>query len=355
MIKILVADDSAFMRSAIDKMLSRDPEFNIIGFCINGLEVLEKLKNLKPDVLTLDIEMPEMDGLQVLEEVMKSNPLPIIMVSSLTNQGNDKTLQALEMGAFDVVDKQSSSNLQRGSNMFEELSIKIKLAAKSKIIHTKIHSEINQSKIRFINDHNENNKILLKQNKVFYPELIVIGISTGGPACLYKIIPDLPKDLSCPIIIAQHMPMGFTKTFSKRLNQVSEIEVKEAEDGDIIKSGMVFICPSGFQTEIKKISTNYTISIKEDKGDYLYKPSIDLLFSSASQAYKNRVLGIIMTGMGNDGTKGAIEIKKKNGKIFVQSPDSCVISSMPDSIIKEGLAEKIYNVDSISRVIKDFF
>lgn len=385
MINVLIADDSAFMRLAIDKMLSKDPEFNVVGFCSNGEEVLEKVKVLKPDVLTLDIEMPRMNGLQVLEKIMSINPLPIVMVSSLTMEGSEETVRALELGAIDVVAKPSSFISLKITDISEELSRKLKIAAKAKIFHTISSTpQVTNPKLRFLTERIRNNAeklakdINLKNYKPvtslppvhhekpeekifkheinFKPDLVLIGISTGGPAALQKIIPGLPQDLPCGVIIAQHMPQGFTKTLANRLNQTSKLEVKEAEDGDAIKPGRVLVAPAGFQTRIRKRFAGYCVQITDDSDkNYLYKPCIDVLFSSAAEMYKNKTLGIIMTGMGNDGTKGSIEINHAGGMVFVQSEDTCVVSSMPNSVVKAGVANKVFSVDVMPNAIAGLF
>lgn len=390
MIKVLIADDSAFMRLSIDKMLSREPEFKVVGFCNDGEEVISKIMELKPDVLTLDIEMPKMNGLLVLEKIMNEIPMPVIMVSSLTKSGTEETIKALELGAVDVIAKPGSFVSLKITDIFEELSQKIKCAAKAKVKTIK-QLEQNNAKIRFLaekiksrveqiakdinlKDYKPLIKVHLEVKETkqeeksttklhitekvtsFIPEIIMIGVSTGGPASIQKIILTLPEDFPCGIIIAQHMPLGFTKSLASRLNSLSKIEVKEAEEGDSIKSGRVLIAPSGMQTRIRKRFVGFNTSIRKDEDkNYLYKPSIDVLFTSGSEMYKNKTLGIIMTGMGNDGTEGCRHIKKAGGQIFVQSEESCIVSSMPHSVIKHGLQDKIIPLEFISEQIINLF
>ncbi|MFN8577918.1 MAG: chemotaxis response regulator protein-glutamate methylesterase [Candidatus Sericytochromatia bacterium] len=385
MIKILIADDSAFMRLSIDKMLSRENDFQVIGFCNDGEEVLSKVKELKPDVLTLDIEMPKLNGLQVLEKLMKENPLPVIMVSSLTKQGSEETLKALELGAVDVIAKPASFVSLKITDIFNELSEKIKYASKARIKRIETPSE-NSMRLRFLSERIKSRAeqiakdINLKDYKPLIqvpneeknpekktisnvieridlkPEIILIGVSTGGPTSIQKILLDLPEDLPCSIIIAQHMPLGFTKTLANRLNTISKIEIKEAEEGDIIKPSRVLFAPSGMQTRVKKKFLGYYTSISKDEDKhYIYKPCIDVLFDSVAEVYKEKTLGIIMTGMGNDGTEGCKTIKKYGGKVFAQSEDSCVVSSMPNSVIKSNLVDQIFHLDSISKAIINLF
>lgn len=384
MIKILIADDSAFMRLSIDKMLSRENDFQVIGFCNDGEEVLSKVKELKPDVLTLDIEMPKLNGLQVLERLMKENPLPVIMVSSLTKQGSEETLKALELGAIDVIAKPASFVSLKITDIFNELSEKIKYASKAKVKRIEVPSE-NSIRLRFLSERikskaeqiakdinlkdyrplinipieEKNQEKIISSNietLSFKPEVILIGVSTGGPTSIQKILLDLPEDLPCSIIIAQHMPLGFTKTLANRLNTISKIEIKEAEEGDIIKPSRVLFAPSGMQTRIKKKFLGYYTSISKDEDKhYIYKPCIDVLFNSFAEVYKDKTLGIIMTGMGNDGTEGCKTIKKYGGKVFAQSEDSCIVASMPNSVIKSKLADQVLHLDSISKAIINLF
>lgn len=394
MIKILIADDSAFMRLSIDKMLSREPDFSVVGFCNNGEEVISKILELKPDVLTLDIEMPKMNGLQVLEKIMNECPMPVIMVSSLTKSGTEETIKALELGAVDVVAKPGSFVSLKITDIFEELSQKIKYASKARVKKTVEKSlekqiESNNAKLRFLSEKIKSkaeqiakdinlidykplikvpleikdnsfktieNQIITDNKADFKPEIIMIGVSTGGPASIQKIVLKLPEDFPCGIIIAQHMPPGFTKSLALRLNSLTKIEIKEAEEGDAIKPGRVLIVPSGMQTRIKKRFVGFHTSISEDEEkSYLYRPCIDVLFSSGAEMYKNKALGIIMTGMGNDGTRGCEDIKKFGGKVFVQSEDTCVVSTMPHSVIKSGLADKVYPLDSLADSIINLF
>lgn len=370
MIKVLIADDSVMMRLTLEKVLSSNPDFKVVGFCSNGHEVIEKVRELKPDVLTLDVEMPKMTGLEVLELLMEINPLPVVMVSSLTKEGAEETIKALESGAVDFFLKpegKSSEALKKG---FFELSEKIRAAAKAKIINSsssrikflskKIHEELKHEELKEEKSDLQPKEVVLNYKEVekvnFRPEIIIIGISTGGPASLNKIIPNLKPDLDTTIIIAQHMPLGFTKSLASRLNQISKITVKEAENGEVIKKGVVYVAPSGFQTRIKRKFAQPVFNIEEDiSKDLLFRPCIDVTFNSASDSYKDNVLGIIMTGMGNDGTKGAEYIKANQGMIFTQSEDSCVIASMPKSVVKAGFSDKTYNLDQMADVINNLF
>ncbi|MFN4150080.1 MAG: chemotaxis-specific protein-glutamate methyltransferase CheB [Candidatus Sericytochromatia bacterium] len=374
MIDILVADDSALMRLSLERMLGYDPEINIVAFCSNGKEVLEKLKTIRPDVIALDIEMPKMNGLEVLEFIMTTNPIPVVIISSLVSEGAEETIRALELGAIDLIEK---SVLTHGNP--EDLCKKIKAASHAKVlrrlsikptgddmrflrerIKNRAQNIAKEIKIRDYKPVIELDHISLKaddqENKInFKPELILLGISTGGPASLQKVIPELSPSIS-PMIVAQHMPQGFTKSLADRLNNISKVKVKEAEDGEPLEKGKVLIAPSGFQTRVYKRISDYYVRITDEKDkNHLYKPCIDILFSSAANLYPKSVLGIIMTGMGNDGTKGCIDIHNSEGKVFVQSEETCVIPTMPNSVIKAGIVDRIYSLEYMSKALNTLF
>lgn len=374
MINILVADDSALMRLSLERMLGYDPEINIVAFCSNGKEVLEKLKTIRPDVIALDIEMPKMNGLEVLEFIMTTNPIPVVIISSLVSEGAEETIRALELGAIDLIEK---SVLTHGNP--EDLCKKIKTASYAKVLR-KLSIKPTGDDMRFLRERIKNRaQNIAKEIKIrdykpvielehtsiksddeyqkinFRPEIILLGISTGGPASLQKVIPELNTSIS-PMIIAQHMPQGFTKSLADRLNNISKVKVKEAEDGEPLEKGKVLIAPAGFQTRIYKRLSDYYVRITDEKDkNHLYKPCIDILFSSAANLYPKSTLGIIMTGMGNDGTKGCIDIHNSEGKVFVQSEETCVIPTMPNSVIKANIVDRIYSLEYMSKALNSLF
>jgi two-component system chemotaxis response regulator CheB len=374
MINILVADDSALMRLSLERMLGYDPEINIVAFCSNGKEVLEKLKTVRPDVIALDIEMPKMNGLEVLEFIMTTNPIPVVIISSLVSEGAEETIRALELGAIDLIEK---SVLTHGSP--DDLCKKIKAASHAKVLK-RLSIKPTGDDMRFLRERIKSRaQNIAKEIKIrdykpvielehtslkaddedhrinFKPEIILLGISTGGPASLQKVIPELNASIS-PMIVAQHMPQGFTKSLADRLNNISKVKVKEAEDGEPLEKGKVLIAPSGFQTRIYKRLSDYYVRITDEKDkNHLYKPCIDILFASAANVYPKSVLGIIMTGMGNDGTKGCIDIHNAEGKIFVQSEETCVIPTMPNSVIKANIVDRIYSLEYMSKALNSLF
>lgn len=339
MFKVLIADDSASTRLALENIISKEPGFKVVGMAFDGEEVLRKIEYLKPDLITLDIEMPKLNGLQVLDKIMKYNPIPVIVVSSLTPVNSRETLLALEAGAVDCILKPSSYPYKSNTNFENELIDKLKAALNA----------------RFFNwdrtDPDLSDQPQKTTNSNF--DIVVLGISTGGPSSLKKVIPYFPEYLPVSFIIAQHMPMGLSQSFVENLNAMSNIRVKEAEDGDIVTPGRILVAPSGYQTTFKQRQNGVTVKISNPSRDDLYKPSIDLLFSSAAKIFKSRVLGVIMTGMGNDGTKGSNDIKMSGGMIIAESPETCVIYGMPKSVIDAGLVDHIVPLNRIVDKVMD--
>lgn len=343
MVKVLIVDDSAFMRNALSSMLSSDPEIQIVGKARDGIEAIELAEKLRPDIVTMDVEMPRMDGVTALKHIMEKNPIPVIMVSSLTVEGAKVTLDALEHGAVDFIPKNLSELSLNIVKIKEILIEKIKHIARKGVVRRSIKPmSANTIEIpkpipaRITGDRRIN--------------LVSIGTSTGGPKALQEILPKLPKDFPTPIVIAQHMPPNFTKPFAERLNQLSQIIVKEAEEGEPLKNGVAYVAPgSGHMRVIrtKAIETRIHISSTLEE-DYIYKPSVDALMLSVAEFFPGRALGVILTGMGNDGLKGLIALKKTGGRIFAQNEETSVVYGMPRAVIEAGIADKILPLEDIA-------
>ncbi len=346
MIKVLVVDDSAFMRKALTSMLQEDPEIKVIGTARDGLEAIEQIQKLRPDVVTLDVEMPRMDGLTALKEIMQKCPVPVIMVSSLTTEGAKVTLEALDLGAVDFIPKNLSElsvNIVKIKGMLID---KIKTIGRRGLVKRKpIVRPAEPPKVETPKVEPPKVKIATTERRI---GIVSIGTSTGGPKALQEIIPKLPKDFPVPIVIAQHMPPNFTKPFAERLDQLSQLSVKEAEEGEPIKPGMVYIAPGRGHMRLKRRGIETLISISEDKEDFIYRPSVDALMSSVAETFPGRCLGVILTGMGNDGEKGCKKIKETGGKIFAQSEDTCVVYGMPRAVVEAGIADKIVSIDEMA-------
>lgn len=343
MVKVLIVDDSAFMRNALSSMLSSDKDIKIVGTARDGMEAIEKIATLKPDVVTMDVEMPRMDGITALKHIMQKNPVPVIMVSSLTSEGAKVTLEALELGAVDFIPKNLSDLSINIVKIKEMLIDKIKQIGKRDILKVLIKK---QSTVKQPDSSKYVVSRAIGDRRV---GIVTIGTSTGGPGALQQIIPYLPTDFPVPVVIAQHMPPNFTRPFSERLNQLSKITVKEAEEGEPLKPGFVFVAPGRGHMRLKRVRGIETVvSISESKEDFIYRPSVDALALSVSELYPGRALGVILTGMGNDGLMGFKSIKQTGGKIYAQDEKTCVVFGMPKAIIEAGLADKVLPLEEIA-------
>ncbi|MBI5098481.1 MAG: chemotaxis response regulator protein-glutamate methylesterase [Nitrospirae bacterium] len=339
MVKVLIVDDSAFMRNTLTSLISDDPEIQVVGIARNGIEAVEKVAQLKPDIVTMDVEMPKMDGIEALKQIMSTNPVPVIMVSSLTTDSAKVTLEALEIGAVDFIPKNLSDLSVNIVKIKETLIEKIKKIGKKGLPVIKKISSFKQLQMPKTADYTSHRRI----------NIVTIGSSTGGPTALQNIICKLPKDFPVPILIAQHMPPAFTGPFAERLNQLSAVEVKEAENGESLKKGVVYIAPGrGHMSVFRKKITETTISITENKGNYIYKPSVDVLMLSVVENFSGHVLGVILTGLGNDGLNGMKEIKNAGGKTIAESEKTCVVYGMPKAVVESGIADKVVPVDEIA-------
>lgn len=345
-IKVLVVDDSAFMRRAITMMLSEDSGIEVIDTAVNGKEAVEKVKNLRPDVVTLDIEMPIMDGLEALREIMKFHPLPVIMISSLTTEGADATMEALNLGAVDFIPKKMSYVSPEIINIKNDLILKINYFHQNRI------SVLAKLKRRSKTPTLQKPAITKKEPSQLKPvirkkgtEIVVIGSSTGGPQALQKVIPKLPLNMPVPVIIVQHMPKGFTKSLADRLDALSELSVVEASNGDILSAGKVYIAPGGMQLSISKFKK---LLVTEEPKEILFRPSVDVTLKSATEIFGKQVLSVIMTGMGSDGTKAIKSLADIGGSVIGQDEESCVVYGMPKIPNEKGYSKVIVPLDNIS-------
>jgi len=343
MVRVLIVDDSAFMRSALSNMLSSDPEIQIAGSARDGLEAIEKVVQLKPDIVTMDVEMPRMDGISALKHIMANNPVPVIMVSSLTVEGAHITLEALECGAVDFIPKNLSDLSLNILRLKEVLIDKIKQLARKGVPR-----RIARPAVRSVSAPAAAPAVLRTTGERRVG-LVAIGTSTGGPKALQEVLPSLPKEFPVPIVIAQHMPPNFTGPFAERLNQLCKLEVREAKEGDVLKPGLILIAPGGGHMRVsRKRGIETTVTISEDRENFIYRPSVDALMASVAEYFPGRALGVILTGMGNDGMKGMIELKKTGGRIFAQNEESCVVYGMPKAVVDAGIADKVLSIEEIA-------
>ncbi|MBP7460570.1 MAG: chemotaxis response regulator protein-glutamate methylesterase [Candidatus Delongbacteria bacterium] len=346
-IKLLIVDDSPFIRKAIAKMIQADPEIVVIGEASNGREAVEKVAELKPDVVTLDIEMPIMNGIDALKIIMKNSPLPVVMVSSLTEDGAKITLEALKIGAIDYLPKDIANSSLSIMNKKQEIIMKIKTAyqARRRIVRSR-DSEINVvNVVSTASSRGVKEKYKKKSDRY---SMVVIGTSTGGPPALEKVIAPLPSSFSLPILIVQHMPPVFTRSLADRLNSLSQIGVKEAEDGEMIRPGQAYIAPGDFHMTLRKNRDGFIVRTSKEPSQLINRPSVDVLFESAAEYFSNDLLAVIMTGMGHDGLQGTRQIRNKTGTVIAQDEETCVVFGMPGSVVKENLADYIVPLQEIA-------
>ncbi len=340
-VRVLVVDDSAFMRKAISSMLEKDPMIEVVGTAKDGKEGLEKVKELDPDVVTLDIEMPVMDGLTALRHIMMECPKPVLMVSSLTKEGAEATLKALELGAVDYIPKQLSKVSLEIVKIEKELQEKVKLIAKKKklprITRRKVvekHVEVGQFK-----------------GKAQRRDIVGIGVSTGGPMAVQQVLTKLDKNFPAPILIAQHMPEAFTGPFAKRLDEICKIRVKEAENGEVVKAGVAYIARGGHHLRLVQKVSRIELEVSKEPASALYKPSANELMRSIALGVGKRALGVILTGMGNDGLEGIKVLKQKGGRALAQSEKTCVVYGMPRAIVEANLADEVVDIGDMAEAI----
>ena len=354
-IQVLIVDDSGFFRRRVKEILESDPEIEVVGFAENGEQAIEAVKKYKPNVVTMDIEMPVMDGITATRKIMQSNPTPIIMFSSLTTDGAKATLDALDAGAIDFLPKR-----------FEDIS-KDKEEAK-KLLCDRVKSLVQKPRpaLKSVPPKRDTKTTQVSDNKPVAPkpvtsnvrenttskiDLLAIGTSTGGPVALQKVLVELPENFKVPIVVIQHMPGTFTGAFSERLNQQCKINVKEAETNDLLTPGCAYIAPGGKQMLIEKLAGKLIIKIVDKIDNQTYKPSVDVTFNSINKAVPSNTLAVILTGMGADGCVGATALHKSGSMVWAQDEASCVVYGMPAAVVEAGVAEKVMDIGAIGKSI----
>ena len=329
MIRVLIVDDSAFVRQALVRMLSSAPDIEVVGVAVDGRDGLDKAVALRPDVVTLDIKMPRMGGLEALRRIMTECPVPVLLLSSLTAEGGEITLRGLELGALDFVDKSSVRGHMNLLELADELKSKVRALAR--VPRERVHAP----------------DAALADSRAAAPaphvrgaEVVVIGTSTGGPPALQAIIPKLPAGLASSILVVQHMPVGFTRSLADRLASRSSLPVREAQDGDAVAPGVVLIAPAGRHMKVQRRGPAARIWLDEEPRSALHRPSVDVLMASVAKAYGARSLGVVLTGMGSDGVEGLRAIRQTGGRTFAESEESCVIYGMPKAAVEAGVVDR---------------
>ncbi|WP_035179071.1 protein-glutamate methylesterase/protein-glutamine glutaminase [Alkalihalobacterium bogoriense] len=352
-IKVLVVDDSAFMRKLISDLLEEDSRITVVSTARNGADALKKMVEHQPDVMTLDVEMPVMDGLATLREIMRKHPLPVVMVSSTTKAGAENTLLAMDLGAVDFITKTSGSislDLHKIKNVLIEKvilasTIDMKRLTKSNISKSRPKVEVSSAQV----------KQQLETFQSGTQKIIAIGTSTGGPKALQQVLKEIKANIAAPILIVQHMPAGFTKSLATRLNSLSSISVKEAEHHDILQNGSAYIAPGGKHLKLQKKGS--TISIVLDESDVRrgHRPSVDVMYESLATIPHLTKMAVIMTGMGSDGTEGLHELKKSgNCYAVAESEETSIVFGMPKAAILSKNVDEVVNLADIAAKINAF-
>lgn len=347
-VKVLVVDDSAFMRKLITDFLHEDPRFNVIGTARNGKDAIEKVKKWQPDVVTLDIEMPVMNGLEALRVIMSEHPTRVVMLSSTTQQGAENTLLAIANGAVDFIAKPSGSISLDLEKIKEELINRVATASKANIEGL----ELKKNEVPSVEVVERDNK---QPQKINSKRLVCIGTSTGGPRALQQVLTKLPATINAPILVVQHMPAGFTKSLAIRLNSICEIIVKEAEDGDILESGTAYIAPGGYHLKLKAAGNGLSICLDQSEPLNGHRPAVDAMYESISKIKNYNKIAVIMTGMGSDGAKGLRALKSSGNTIAIaESEKTSVVFGMPKSAIATNLVDEVVNLEEIAPTIMKY-
>jgi two-component system chemotaxis response regulator CheB len=340
-VKVMIVDDSAFMRFAIAQQLNEHLEIMVIGAASNGEEALKLIPKLQPDVITLDVEMPHMDGLTTLRHIMMDFPRPVIMFSSLTKEGAAETIRALMLGAVDFIPK--PANRADIREAMGELTAKIVAAARAKVKYVPLHELASST---------SPSGLPAKKLRAYQKAtpVVLIGSSTGGPGALNEVIPALPANFPSPVLIVQHMPAGFTRSLAERLNSISKLSVKEAEPGDPLMVGQVLLAPGGFHMTVDE---NDRIVLNQKPTVHGVRPAVDVTLASLIQHYANAVIAVIMTGMGSDGTHGASLLHSDGGYVIAEDESTCVVWGMPRSVVEAGAADAVLPRTQIVAGIQD--
>jgi len=339
-IRVLVVDDSALMRKLIPQVLQDDPTIAVVGTAMDGAIGLKKIEELHPHVVTLDLDMPRMDGIEMLRQIMRKHHVPVIVVSAQTTASASLTLKALALGAFDFVTKPADAATGRIEQIAAELALKIKVAASSGAPKMIITVPTPKRKLG-------RTSMPRRPSRV-----VAIGISTGGPNALQYLFSQLPEDFPGCLLVVQHMPEGFTDMFARRLDESSAIEVKEAQSGDLLLAGRALICPGNRHMKVRRMDHGDIAILVDQPRVNGHRPSVDVLFNSVAQEFGAGAVAVLMTGMGDDGAAGLGALKAAGAITIAQSPDTCVVDSMPRAAIQRGFASRVVSLSNLASVLQ---
>ena len=354
-VRVLVVDDSVFYRHRVVAALNAEKDMVVVGEASNGMEAVEKARLLRPDVIIMDVSMPVMDGVTAVRKIMEDRPTHILMFSSLTTKGAQATFDALDAGAVDFMTKhleelsgdpqQALRHLCRRVHMFGSSSYSRERTASNNLSH-RADAAVNALPKR---PPYQVRQVVQKDREGAHVQLVVIGTSTGGPVALQKLLSMLPNGYGLPVLVVQHMPPSFTKAFAERLNKLCSCNVKEAQDGERLERSTIYIAPGGYQTSLKRGNESIYIQVKEPSSDDIYRPSVDVAFSSAASVLPGGVLGVVLTGMGSDGRDGAGMLKSVGCKVWVQDEASSVIFGMPKAVLSAGYADQVLSLQDLGK------
>jgi two-component system, chemotaxis family, protein-glutamate methylesterase/glutaminase len=337
-VRVLVVDDSALMRKLIPQMLAADESIEVVGTAMDGTFCLKKIEELRPGVVTLDLEMPGMNGIDTLKEIMRRQPVPVIVFSSHSTEGATVTMKALGLGAFDFVRKPKDASAHMAETA-KELIAKVKAAAECRFKPRIVLSAPPKPEKR-------------PAPAASPTKVVAIGVSTGGPQALEYVLSQLPGDFPGVVVVVQHMPDGFTDMFARRLDELCALRVKEAQSGDVLQAGRVLICPGSRHMKVKRLPLGDVVVLSDEPRVNGHRPSADVLLRSVAEEYRAQAVGVLMTGMGDDGAEGLGTIKREGGMTIAQSEESCVVYGMPKAAIERGYAIRIVGLDGMASTLQ---
>jgi two-component system chemotaxis response regulator CheB len=350
-IKVFSVDDSALIRRLLSDMMDTHPDFELVGTASDGQSALERIALLHPDVITLDIQMPGMDGLETLKRIMTQMPTPVVMLSSYSKEGAEQTFQALDLGAVDFIAKPHPVFTSRIEDVRDQIFEKIRIASRTPVMRSDPDGIENDSPARV---EKRRPKVLkLKAGRPACVNVVSIGVSAGGPKALMEIVPTLPQNIQAAFVIAQHMPPGFTGALAERLDSLSKIRVKEAKTGDLLSHGTALIAEGGRNLTVSNAGQDYYANVDRNVRISRFRPSIDQMMTSAAEHFRERTIGVIMTGMCSDGVEGVRAIKEKNGRVIAQDETTSAVYGMNRLAVQSGAVDRVVPLDRIVPTIRE--